>query len=308
MIYITEDMCVYPHKTAVALGLFDGVHMGHRSVIGEAVAKAEDDVKSTVFTFKTDTFTSKGHDGRLEMLLPDSVKQQHFERLGVDLLFTPEFSKYKNMTDEEFVRCVLKEKLNACFAVCGEDFRFGRGAMGDADRLKVLGEKYEIEVRIINHISLNGQRVSSTRIRELIRNGDIAKANEMLGYRYGYVLPVEHGNEIGRTWNFPTANQIIPNGMVLPKFGVYCTMVNVNGKWYRGVTNIGVKPTVEKCSLPLAETYILDYNGDLYGETIEIQLCEFVRPERVFGSFDELKEEIAKNIDFAKKYFDKMKI
>ncbi|MBQ9375560.1 MAG: bifunctional riboflavin kinase/FAD synthetase [Ruminococcus sp.] len=304
--YINDDKCVYPYKTAVALGLFDGVHSGHQAVISEAVGRGNDKVKSAVFTFKTNTMTSKAHDGRMEMLLTDEVKQQHFEDLGVDYLFSPEFSKYKDMTDEEFVKNVLKDKLNACFAVCGEDFRFGRNAMGDAKRLKELGGKYGFEVCVLKHITLNGQEISSTKIRELIRSGEIAKANKMLGYNYGYKLPVEHGFELGRTWDFPTINQIIPKGIVLPKFGVYCTLVNVCGRLYKGVTNIGIKPTVKVEIAPLAETYIIDFNGDLYGKAIEIELCEFVRPEKSFDTFSQLREEIARNIEFAKDYFDRV--
>lgn len=307
MVYITEDKCVCQHKTAVALGLFDGVHRGHRTVIQQAVNRKSDEVKSAVFSFKTDTVTSKGHDGRIEMLLTDKVKQQHFEDMGVDYLYAPDFSKLKDITDEEFVKYVLKDKLNAGFAVCGEDFRFGRKAMGNAQRLRELGEKYGIETCIVSQLVINSVVISSTEIRKLIREGSIAKANEMLGYNYGYTLPVEHGYERGRTWNFPTINQMIPKGLVLPKFGVYCTRVHVKDKVYSGVTNIGVKPTVKVNTSPLAETFIIDYDGDLYGEEIEIELCEFVRPERSFDSFEELRAEIARNTEFTKKYFGTVK-
>ena len=305
MIYIDENERVCGYKTAVALGLFDGVHLGHQKVIGQAAAKKADDVKPAVFTFKTDSVTSKGHDGRIEMLLTDDEKSRHFESLGVECMFSPEFSHFKDMSDEEFVRVVLKEKLNACFAVCGEDFRFGKNAAGNADKLREFGEKYGIEVSIVGQVSLNGEAVSSTEIRRCIRNGDISKANAMLGYKYGYTLPVEHGFERGRTWNFPTINQAIPKGLVLPRFGVYCSKVEIGGRKYIGVTNIGVKPTVKVNIAPLAETYILGYEGDLYGRTVTVELYEFVREERVFDSFDELKAEIAKNTQFTKQYFDK---
>lgn len=308
MIYINEDRCVCPYKTAVALGLFDGVHKGHKAVIQQAVHRKSSDIRSAVFSFKTDTVTSKGHDGKIEMLLTDKIKYQHFKDLGVDYLYSPDFSHFKDMTDEEFVKTVLKDKLNACTAVCGEDFRFGKNAMGNAERLMQLGKKYGIEVCVINQLVMNGGVISSTEIRRLIRIGEISKANKMLGYNYGYSLPVEHGYERGRKWNFPTINQMIPEGLVMPRFGVYCSSVNLEGKIYKGVTNIGVKPTVKVDTAPLAETYIMDYEGDLYGKEIKIELYEFVRPEKKFASFDELKDEISRNIEFTKQYFDEYKI
>ena len=304
MIFIDEEQYARPYKTAVALGLFDGVHRGHQKVIGQAVARKSADIKPAVFTFKTDSVTSKGHDGRIEMVLTDEEKCRHFEELGVECLFSPEFSHFKDMSAEDFVRKVLKGRLNACFAVCGEDFRFGHKAEGDAEMLKTLGAEYGIEVCIVGQVSIHRNAVSSTEIRRFIRSGDISKANEMLGYKYGYSLPVEHGFERGRTWNFPTINQAIPKGLVMPKFGVYCSKVTIDGRKYIGVTNIGVKPTVKVETAPLAETYIIGYEGDLYGQTVSIELYEFVRAERTFASFDELKAEIARNTEFTKRYFE----
>lgn len=303
MIFITEEQNVRRYKTAVALGLFDGVHRGHRTVIEQAVKRKNDHIKAAVFSFKTDSITSKGYDGKVEMLLTDNDKNKLFEKLGSDIVFSPDFSHFKDMSAEDFVRTVLKDKLNACFAVCGEDFRFGRGAQGNAEVLKSLCDKYGIEVCVVKQLKVNGGVVSSTKIRRLIHEGQISKANEMLGYTYGYDLPVVHGFELGRTWNFPTINQEIPQGLVLPRFGVYCSKIYIDGKKYFGVTNIGVKPTVKKDIAPLAETFIFDFQGDLYGDMIRIELCEFVRTERKFDSFGKLKAEIARNIEFAKKYF-----
>lgn len=295
------------HNTVCALGLFDGVHRGHRLIIQNAVAEAgKRGAKSAVFTFQTDSVTSKGHDGRFEMLLTDREKRRHFEELGADYLFSPVFGDYKSMPPEVFVKEVLKERLNCLCAVCGTDYTFGSGAAGKAEDLVRLGKKYGIEVMVIEQLKQNGGVISSTEIRRLIRQGEVSKANVMLGYRYGYTLPVEHGYERGRTWNFPTINQKIPKGLVLPRFGVYCSKVLIDGKWYSGVTNIGVKPTVHVKTEPLAETFIIDYEGDLYGRELELELYEFVRPERVFDSFEELKEEIGRNTQFVKEYFAKI--
>ncbi|WP_243113117.1 riboflavin biosynthesis protein RibF [Ruminococcus sp. Marseille-P6503] len=303
MICITDNG-VCGQETVCALGLFDGVHRGHRLIIEGAAAEARRrGIKSAVFTFQTDSVTSKGHDGRIEMLLTDEEKRRHFERLGADYLFSPVFGDYRQMTPEAFVRDVLKGKLHCVCAVCGTDYTFGSGAAGKAEDLIRLGKTYGIEVKVTEQLRYNGGVISSTEIRRLIRQGDIARANEMLGYRYGYTLPVEHGSELGRTWSFPTINQKIPKGLVLPKFGVYCSRVLIDGKWYNGVANIGVKPSVNVETEPLAETFIIGYEGDLYGRELELRLYEFVRPERKFASFEELKAEIGRNTEFTKKYF-----
>ena len=155
---------------------------------------------------------------------------------------------------------------------------------------------------------MGGEVISSTEIRRCVREGEIAKANEMLGYHFGFCLEVEHGFQRGRTWDFPTINQQIPKGRVMPKFGVYCSTVEIDGNKYAGVTNIGVKPTVHVETAPLAETFIMDYHGDLYGRKLKLELHEFLRPEKMFDSFDSLREEIAKNKEQAVRYFEKNKI
>ncbi|MGN1133037.1 MAG: bifunctional riboflavin kinase/FAD synthetase [Oscillospiraceae bacterium] len=302
MICITENDSICQHKTAVALGIFDGVHLGHQKVIKQAVEYSEKDIKPAVFTFNTDSVDYKGS-GRLEMLLTNKDKLEKLSEMGIEYVYSPEFSMLKDMSAEDFVRKVLKEKLNACCAVCGDDFRFGKNASADVKLLKKIGRKYGIEVFAVDKLSVDHKFISSTEIRKYIKEGKISKANRMLGYNYGYNLTVEHGYERGRTWNFPTINQTIPENLVLPKFGVYCSKAIIDGREYMGVTNIGVKPTVEVDTKPLAETYIIDYEGDLYGQKIKLELCEFVRPERKFDSFEELRAEIQRNTEFTVNYF-----
>ena len=282
--------------TVCALGLFDGVHRGHRLVINTAVSLAQElGARSAVFTFRTDTVTSKGHDGRIEMILSDAEKRRHFEDLGVELLYSPDFEELKDMTAEAFVRDILVGLLGCRAVVCGSDFRFGRGAEGDCSSLELYGRIYGVDVRVCDKLSYKGEEVSSTVIRECIRTGKIEKANELLGYIFGLRLKVEHGRELGRTWNFPTINQTIPRGQIMPKFGVYATRAVIDGEIRYGVTNIGVKPTLRTYDAPLAETYILDFEGDLYGREIEIMLDKFIRPEKGFESFDALRAQIAKD-------------
>lgn len=283
-------------ETVCALGLFDGVHRGHRLVIDTAVGLAKQkELRSAVFTFRTDTVTSKGHDGRIEMILTDEAKLEHFRRLGVDCLYSPDFCEMKDMSGEEFVKEVLLDRLRCTAVVCGSDFRFGRGAKDDSNSLAFYGQKYGFEVHICGKLTYEGEEVSSTVIREYIRTGHIDKANRLLGYTFGFSLEVEHGRELGRKLDFPTINQTVPQGQILPKFGVYASRVTIGGDEYHGVTNVGVKPTLRSHDVPQAETYILGFSGDLYGRRIDIKLDSFIRPEIGFDSIDELKAQIAKD-------------
>ena len=290
-------------KTAVALGLFDGVHRGHQLVIGRACEYKTQGFKSAVFTFATDTVTTKGHDGKIEMILTDDAKQKCFEKLGVDYLFSPRFSDYKDMSCEDFVKKVLKEKLNCERAVCGTDFRFGSGARGDCETLGRLGEKYGIKVDVIRQLCDANGVISSTVIRSAIRFGEMDMVNEMLGYTFFMELPVLRGQQIARTLDHPTINQVIPQGQIIPRYGVYCTRACIDGRQYGAVTNVGVKPTFNKQTTPLAETYIIGFEGDLYGKTVKVYFDKFLRPEKKFDSVELLKEQIDRDTKNAAEFF-----
>ncbi|MBR1863082.1 MAG: riboflavin biosynthesis protein RibF [Ruminococcus sp.] len=291
-------------ETVCALGLFDGVHRGHRLVINKAVRYAgELGISSAVFTFKTDTVTSKGHDGRIEMILSDSEKRRHFAELGVDCICSPEFGELRDLSGEEFFTEVLIRTLRCRALVCGSDFRFGKGAAEDVNSLCFFGKKYGIEVMVCEKLTYEGEEVSSTRIREYIRTGHIDRANRLLGYTFGLKLNVEHGRELGRTWSFPTINQAIPQGQIMPKFGVYAARVEIDGKEYFGVTNVGVKPTLKAHDAPLAETFILDFSGDLYGRSLRLLLDRFIRPEQGFESIEELRAQIARDTRRVREFY-----
>ena len=288
-------------RTAAALGIFDGVHLGHRSVLGAAVERARElGVKPAVFTFRTSTVTSKG---RVDAILTDEDKLAHFEELGADNVCCADFAELKELTPEQFVRDILAGRMHTVCVVCGENFHFGRGGTADVNRLRELCAEQGIEVRVVPPLKIGGERVSTTRIRELIRSGGIAVANALLGYRFTLKLEVVHGAELARTWDFPTINQEIPARLLKPRFGVYCVKVRIDGGEYAGVCNVGIKPTVGRYSAPLAETFIIGYNGNAYGQTAEVEFCEFVRPEMKFESFDDLRAEITRNTEFTKKYF-----
>lgn len=281
------------------MGLFDGVHCGHRAVIRYAVDIAEGypGIDPAVFTFETDTVTSKGDNG-VEWLLSRELKREIIEGLGIKYIYSPDFMNFKNLSSEEFVELVLCGKLDAAFVICGEDFRFGRNASGDVGELDRLCRRRGIRVSVVPPvIGEHGMRISSTMIRELIREGKTEEANRLLGHPFMMKLPVAYGHRIGRTMNFPTVNQYFPKRQIVPRFGVYASKAEYGGQVYKGVTNIGVKPTVHNTDVPLAETYIMGFDGDLYGETVKISLISFIRPEVRFDSTEQLAAQIQKDIE-----------
>ena len=303
---ITKSKEVLKKKTVVSMGIFDGVHRGHQVVINTACKFKDTGFDFVLFTFKTNTVTTKGKNGNIEMLLSDDLKKEHFDKMGVDYIYSPAFYEIKNMTAGQFVEQILHKKLNAEVVVCGEDFSFGRNAEGNAEKLKLLCSRFNIRTIIVEQAQFEGRKISSSDIRECIRKGEINRANQMLGYNYYYKLPVLHGNEIGRTLDFPTINQEISNGNILPRFGVYITRTMIGDKWRKSISNIGVKPTVEVRKMPLIETNILDFKCNIYGQVVKVELLEFLRSERKFESIDELKRQVKSDINKTKEYFKRM--
>lgn len=276
-------------KTAVALGVFDGVHLGHQKVIESAKGLG---LKRTVLTFEG---IKKG----LALSTPED-KLRLLENIGVEKLCVVNFLEIKDMEPEVFFAEVLVKRLNAGLISCGEGFRFGKGAKGDTALLKALCSENGMELVIVPAVLLEGEKVSSTAIREALKNGDVKKANRMLGRPFGFKLEVIHGNHIGTGLGTPTVNQAIPEGFILPKFGVYASVVKISEQEYQpGVTNIGVKPTVGSDKV-LSETWMPEFKGDLYGRNLRVQIIDFIRPERKFDSLEEMKAEILNNAIQAK--------
>ncbi|MEG0615760.1 MAG: bifunctional riboflavin kinase/FAD synthetase [Oscillospiraceae bacterium] len=292
---LTDTNHVPSKRTAVALGLFDGLHSGHQDVIHKAVDFIPQGISPAIFTFETDTVTTKGRGG-VDVILAKDLKHELLSRLGVEYIYSPDFLNFKELTAVEFVRLVLRDKLRAKYVICGDDFRFGKGALCGRKELEVLCAEHDITVIVIPPTIIDGDIVSSTRIRNHIRNGEIQLANRLLGYPFTLRLPVVHGNEIGRTMNFPTINQYFPKRQVVPRFGVYASTTIVHEKSYKSITNVGVKPTVGGETTPLAETNIFGCTDKLYGETIQISLQQFIRPETKFDSINELKEQLEKDV------------
>ena len=278
---------------AVALGFFDWIHRGHQAVIQGALDCAEMGLRPAVFTYrianniperKSSFMWINSEDDRIRMM----------ECLGVQDVIQPTFEEFCDMTPEAFVEDFLIRRMRAKVIVCGEDFRFGKKAAGNVEMLKALCAPYGVEVRLVAPVVLDGDRISSTRIRGYVTKGNMSLAWRMLGRPYSLRFPVVSGNKIGRTLNFPTINQIYPDHFAIPRFGVYVSVSEVDGELYSSVTNVGVKPTVGS-DRPLAETYILGFSGNLYGTRIRVSLCHFIRPEMKFASLEDLRQQIAKD-------------
>lgn len=282
-------------KTSVALGLFDGVHLGHRAVLDLALKNAVNCRVPSVFTFMPDTVLKKqtGSDG---YIYPQAVKEHILKELGFGMIYSPSFSEICEMTGEEFAENILVKKMNAEAVCCGTDFRFGKNASCGVSELKKLGERYGFEVFTAEDVTLDGNIVSSGLIRRLLSEGDVKSAEKYLSAPYSICSNVVNGAHLGRTIGFPTANQLFEDGQLVVRFGVYASRVTVDGKTFPAMTNIGVKPTVEYDGKPLAETHIIGFEGDIYGKKIKTSLVEFIRPEMKFSSVEELKKQIENDL------------
>lgn len=285
-IYRNINEYVSHQPLSIALGSFDGVHIAHRKVI-EAANKYE----RAVFTFDSSYKSAP-------RLMSRDTKMQIIENMGIKHYICPEFDDVKNFSAEEFCS-ILKHNFNAQQVVCGYNFRFGNGGRGNTELLCRMGDELGFEVTVIDAIKYGGIDVSSSKIRSLIQNGDIKTANQLLCSPYSFTLTVENGNHYGRSWGFPTINQIYNEDFAIPAFGVYASKTLIDGEIHKSISNIGVRPTVGADHI-LCETNIFGFSGDLYGKEVTVNLYDFLRPERKFCSFDALKAEVLRNIDTVK--------
>ena len=282
-------------QTAVALGLFDGVHLGHRAVLKTACAQRENGLIPAVFTFDPSSVAYKSGAGQ-GYIYGQKYKWKLLYECGIECFYSPPFEDLKSWSGESFVKRVLKQRFNAGFVCCGSDFRFGKGASCGVDELRKLGELYGFRVDVVSEVRCGDTVVSSSEIRRLLSEGSIEKANELLGRPYTVSGKIVDGNHIGRTIDFPTINQNFSSGQLVPAYGVYSAETVIDGEKFRAVTNIGVKPTISGERSPLAETHILGFSGDLYGKELDVELTGFIRHEKKFSSLDELKKQILNDI------------
>ena len=218
------------------------------------------------------------------------LQKSIFERRYKNAVFA-DFTKIKNMDASEFVDKILIGELGAETLLCGYNFRFGKNAMWSAFDLRNYLEEKGVWVRILEHLDYEGEPISSSRIRTALENGEIDKANSMLGYNFTFENVVIDGDKRGRKAGFPTINQKVPDGLTVPKFGVYESLTELDGVMYKSFTNIGIRPSwrVEE---PLFETHIFDFDGDLYSKTVRVELVKYIREEKTFSDIEELKEQL----------------
>lgn len=280
-------------KRAIALGNFDGLHIGHIAVVNAAVQAAhERDMIPTVLLLSPLPSCVIG--GReAPALITQADKEKLFAEMGVEVV-TIDFLKIKDYSPQEFFVKILAGELNAGMLSCGFNYRFGKGGEGDSTLLGWLCEITGIALNVTPAVSCGGENISSTRIRAAIESGDIETANEMLGREFGYTLEVVHGDHLGRQLGCPTLNQLFPEGLIVPKYGVYASRTFIDGVWYRSVTNIGRRPSFEN-NEQRSETHVIGYCGDLYGRFIEVRLQKYKREEMKFSSLDELKVQLEKD-------------
>ncbi len=290
-----------PLKTSLAIGVFDGVHVGHMKILKLISRKARSlGVKSCVITFREHPDKHLNKQARLLQIKSLSAKLKRIEKCGIDITAALDFSEISGLTPDEFAEKVIAGKFGARFAASGRDFVFGKGASGNVRTLKKAGKKLGFETAVVEDVRIGGRRVSSTLIRKLLKTGRLKEAEKMLGRKYEIEGEVVHGRHIG--FEFPTANLNLKYGDI-PARGVWAVKV-VNGKKeHLGAANIGFAPTLKNEETALLEVYILDFKGNLYGRTIRVIFLGRIRPERRFKSRQALLKRVEADIrEIRKKY------
>ena len=286
------------NKCVLALGFFDGVHLGHGALLRRTRKLAAAlHLPAAALTF--DTHPAELVSGQRVALLNTPREREALMRelYGIDEVLTLHFDRATMAQPwQSFVRDTVCGRFGAVHTVCGEDFRFGAGGRGTAALLKEECERRNVGCDCIAQVRMDGAVISSTRIRALLERGETAAAVRLLGHPHLLTGTVTDGKKIGRTLGIPTANLVLQNGILVPKFGVYAANAVFDGQTRRAVVNIGTRPTVNGRNVTV-EPWILDFDGDLYGHELRLDLTDFLRPERKFDSLEELKAEILRNAE-----------
>lgn len=275
-------------RVLVALGTFDGLHLGHKKVLLSDTTEYDEKI-ALMFAEHPQKTLSGEVPGEL---ITQTKRNDLLNEWGYTPVFL-DFAEISKLSPEEFVDKILVEKFNATALCCGFNYRFGEGAKGDVGILKMLCAEREIKLTVCEEVDIDGAPISSTRIRDCLKKGDIRTANKMLGRYFSYDFEVVHGDARGRILGSPTINQFFSENFTVAEYGVYASFTIVNGKKYISVTNIGVRPTIEGVSEKRSETNIVGFDGDLYGQNIEVFLVEKLRGEMAFKSLDELSARIS---------------
>lgn len=284
----------------LAIGYFDGVHLGHQEVIKKACKMAEKlNVKCGVMTFSPHPKEVMGFKDKIDQITPLNCKLKHFEKLGLDISYVVNFTKeFAAISPEEFIDNFLM-KLNIKGVVIGFDFSFGNKGLGNSDTLINYSDG-RFAVEVVKPFFENGSKVSSTRVRDYLLSGNITGVRRLLGRNYSFSAKVIHGDKRGRTIGFPTANLEFIEDYLHIKNGVYSVKVKLDTKTYIGVMNVGYKPTFDTKILSY-EVFIIDFNEEIYDRILEIELIDFLRDEKKFNNVEELIQQINSDINSTKK-------
>ncbi len=286
---------VADEDSVIALGNFDGVHKGHIELINRAVKNAKKlNIKSSLLLFNehTDNLVKVG---KKDIITTNQTKFEIIEDLGVDIIYLIDFTRdFMAYTPMMFLKNFLADNLKIKGVVVGYDYTYGYKKSGDVEFLNKNKNLFK-SVDVIEQISSHGVKISSTLIRKLIEDGKIKEADELLSRPYKLIGEIIHAKGLGKKMGYPTANLKLIDNFVIPRFGVYDTDIIIKGERFRASTNIGTNPTVEHDGIKI-EAHILDFNRDIYGEIVELELLDFVRPELKFASIEELFKQIAKDV------------
>lgn len=289
--------------SAVAIGKFDGIHAGHYRLIDEILRQKKNGLQAVIFTFFPSATVYFGG-GEAKELTTREEKREIFERMGIDVVVEFPLNPETAATlPVDFVKNILLGMMNMKFLAAGEDVSFGKGGKGNRELLEEMAEENDFSVRIIEKIFDHGKEISSTYVREEILKGNMELASELLSRNYSIEGIVENGMHLGRKMGFPTVNLYPPKEKLMPPYGVYYSDVFYDGCTYHGITNIGVKPTVQQTKVVNAETYLYDFDRDIYGKKIRLELLKFKRPEQKFQDLAALQKKLHEDVEDGRAWF-----
>ena len=289
------------NKSAVALGKFDGIHLGHRRLLERVLEQKSQGLWTVVFTFDTSAASFFG--GETKELSTREEKRAVFSRLGIDVLIEFPLNRGTAATEPaEFVARYLAEQMRTAYLCAGPDISFGKGGAVDYKLLSEYAGTCGYQVELIDKVRVDGEEVSSTRVRQAVREGDMEKVSVMLGAPYCVSGKVVHGRQLGRKLGMPTANILPDVRKLLPPNGVYYSRARLGDAVYRGISNVGCKPTVSDEKIMGVETYLYDFSGEVYDRDMTVELLAFRRAERTFESVEALRRQIEADVEAGRSF------
>lgn len=292
-------------RSAVTMGKFDGLHRGHQKLLKRVSEYAESDgIRSIVCAFDMLPLRERMHmPGKV--LMTKEERADHLENQVDFLVDCPFTEKFSEMEAEDFIKDILVDTFHAAYVVIGTDFHFGYGKRGDAGMLAKYQKEYGYHLEVVEKERYKDRIISSSYIREALKEGDMALAETLLGYPYSVNGVVEHGEKLGRALGFPTINVLPPKEKLLPPNGVYLGQVYLENKWYDSIENVGVNPTVSDGRCLSVKGHLLGYCGDAYGKKVKIRIRKFCRPEQKFAAIHDMKNQVREDIAYAEEFFSK---